>query len=189
MAPHGSPGSSPLSEAWQRPRRAAPHAEPCRARGATVSAIAVAVAIAVAIAMPPQELLDYAPALRRHSPPRGSGPELGIKCVLVGDGAVGKTSLVVSYTTNGYPDEYQPTALDTFSGRCLPGLRGAWGGREDPAWSSETSGRSGVPAGWRRALPGPGDAPCGAAHRGLRGHTAPGDRWDSERVPPTFCEV
>ena len=35
--------------------------------------------------MPPQELLDYAPALRRHSPPRGSGPELGIKCVLVGD--------------------------------------------------------------------------------------------------------
>lgn len=70
--------------------------------------------------MPPQELLDYAPALRRHSPPRGSGPELGIKCVLVGDGAVGKTSLVVSYTTNGYPDEYQPTALDTFSGMCPP---------------------------------------------------------------------
>lgn len=71
--------------------------------------------------MPPQELLDYSPALRRHSSPRGSGsgsgPELGIKCVLVGDGAVGKTSLVVSYTTNGYPDEYQPTALDTFSGR------------------------------------------------------------------------
>ncbi|KAI1237903.1 hypothetical protein IHE44_0013995 [Lamprotornis superbus] len=69
--------------------------------------------------MPPQELLDYAPALRRHSPPRGSGPELGIKCVLVGDGAVGKTSLVVSYTTNGYPDEYQPTALDTFSVQVL----------------------------------------------------------------------
>lgn len=77
--------------------------------------------------MPPQELLDYSPALRRHSPSRGSGPELGIKCVLVGDGAVGKTSLVVSYTTNGYPDEYQPTALDTFSGRCRPGPGGQWG--------------------------------------------------------------
>lgn len=142
MAPHGSPDSSPLSGAWQRPRRAAPRAEPCRVPGGTVSAIA----------MPPQELLDYAPALRRHSPPRGSGPELGIKCVLVGDGAVGKTSLVVSYTTNGYPDEYQPTALDTFSGGCPPGLRGAWGGRGVP--SGAASAGAGSRGGWSRALPG-----------------------------------
>lgn len=70
--------------------------------------------------MPPRELSEAEPPpLRTPTPPprRRSAPqELGIKCVLVGDGAVGKSSLIVSYTCNGYPARYRPTALDTFSG-------------------------------------------------------------------------
>lgn len=67
--------------------------------------------------MPPQD--DQLPPV----PPRRAGsqaltlPERRLKCVLVGDGAVGKTSLIVSYTTNGYPAQYIPTAIDHFSAR------------------------------------------------------------------------
>lgn len=57
--------------------------------------------------------------LKKQKPVKNKDKGRRVKCVIIGDKAVGKTSLAVSYSNDSFPSDYIPTAYDNYNGKWI----------------------------------------------------------------------